>query len=95
MRRRVKGEQRVAAELSGQRKRKLQLLPPVLIRQNEEAKAGAFAYAATRAISVWMQMARDFCGLGCAGFFVKPRGRLLLPDVRIFGRDILAGIFSH
>jgi len=41
--------------------------------------------------------APDFftCGLGGAGFFVKRRGRLLLPDVLVFGRDILAGIFSH
>jgi hypothetical protein len=33
--------------------------------------------------------------LGCSGFFVKPRARLLLPNMLIFARYILAGIFSH
>jgi hypothetical protein len=33
--------------------------------------------------------------LGCSGFFVKPRARLLLLNMLIFARYILAGIFSH
>jgi hypothetical protein len=77
-------------------------------RRKEEAKAGAFAYA-WRTINHQPQTGKPrphsptpelpqlltSSLAGYAGFFVKPRGLLLLPDVRVFARDILAGVFSH